>query len=328
MKALVHTKPNTLEYKDIPIPVRREPDEVIIKMRAVGICGSDVHGFTGQTSRRIPPIIMGHEVSGEIFEVSRNSVFKVGDRVVVDSTIFCGDCSYCKIGKVNLCDNRRVLGVSCDTYRQDGAMAEFFVVPERIIYKLPDNVDFNSAALIEPASVSFHAVMQTKISPESTIIVIGAGVIGLFVVQALRIKGCQKIMIMDTDSDRVDIALKYGVSLYNGELVDVSFEAVGITDTVNLAITKVRKGGQVVLIGNVSPTVTAPLQDIVTGEKKIMGSCASAGEYPEVISHFAKKTLNAEHLITRIAPFKDGEKWFKSLLEKKGKDVKIVLTNE
>src|SRR3989344_3544086 len=210
MNALVHTKPNTLEYKDVPMPVRRGLDEVIIKMRAVGICGSDVHGFTGQTSRRIPPIIMGHEVSGEIFEISRNSAFKVGDRVVVDSTIFCGDCSYCKIGKVNLCDNRRVLGVSCDTYRQDGAMAEFFVVPERIVYKLPNNIDFTDAALIEPASVSFHAVAQAKISPDSTVLVVGAGVIGLFVIQALCIKGCKNIFIMDTDSDRVNIALKYG----------------------------------------------------------------------------------------------------------------------
>jgi L-iditol 2-dehydrogenase len=328
MKALVHTKSNTLEYIDVPMPARRALTDVIIKMRAVGICGSDVHGLTGQTGRRIPPIIMGHEVSGEIFEVGENSSFKTGERVVTDSTIFCGKCGACGREAVNLCDNRKVLGVSCDSYKQDGAMAEYFVVPERVIYRLPDSVDFVQAALIEPASVSFHAVTRTQISPEDRVLVVGAGVIGLFVVQALRIKGCKKIMIVDTDCNRANIALRYGASLYDGKSVDASFEAVGITETVNLAINATKKDGRIVLIGNVYPNVSIPLQNIVTYQKTIIGSCASAGRYPEVIDNFSAGRLDTKHLITKVAPLSEGEKWFKELLKKSGSHVKIVLTNE
>ena len=330
MKALVHTEPLVIEYRDSPMPVRSAPDDVIIKVRAIGICGSDVHGFTGKTGRRIPPIIMGHEVSGEIFEVGENSKFKVCDRVVVDSTIFCGNCDFCKLGSVNLCINRRVLGVSCDTYKQDGAMAEYFVVPERIIYKLPDNVDFNSAVLIEPASVAFHAVSLVKISPESKVLVVGAGVIGLYIIQALRIRGLNKIAVLDTNPKRLEIAKSYGAdyNLAPEEEVDLSFEAVGLSETVSFAINKVKKSGQIVLVGNVSPTVSLPLQNVVTGEKTIIGACASAGEYPEVIKNFSAGRLDTKLLITKVAPLSEGEKWFKELLEKGGSHVKIVLTNE
>lgn len=329
MKALLHSKPYALDYTDVPMPVRRNPDDVIIKMRAVGICGSDVHGFTGKTGRRIPPVIMGHEASGEIFEADEASTFKVGDRVVVDSTIFCAQCDYCRAGSINLCDNRRVLGVSCEAYRQDGAMAEYFVVPERIIYKLPGNVDFESAAMIEPASVAFHALSKAKVTPESTVLVVGAGVIGLFIIQALRIKGCKKIVVVDTDPKRLAIAREYGAGdgIDDIKEVDISFEAVGLPETVSLAINKVKKGGRVVLIGNVSPNVPVPLQNIVTGEKVIIGSCASAGEYPEVIDHFKEGRLDTKYLITKKAPLAEGERWFKALLEKSGGDVKIVLTN-
>jgi len=314
MKALVHTKSNTLEYKDVPMPERKNPTDIIIKMRAVGICGSDVHGFTGSTGRRIPPIIMGHEASGEVYEVGEDSTFTIGDRVVVDSTTFCGSCDECKAGRVNMCDNRRVIGVSCDAYKQDGAMAEYFVVPERTVYKLPESVDFIDAALIEPASVSFHALSLAKVEVDSTVLVVGAGVIGLFVVQALRIKGCKKIVVVDMDSERLAIANAYGAEyvintkeenslkkindLY-GE-VDISFEAVGLPQTVDLAIKAVKKKGQVVLIGNISPNVSVPLQDIVTGEKTILGSCASAGEYEEVIEHLSNGSLDVKKLVTKV----------------------------
>lgn len=344
MKALVHSKPNTLEYVDIPMPVRRAPKDIIIKMRAVGICGSDVHGFTGKTGRRIPPIVMGHEVAGEIFEVGEGTAFAVGDRVVIDSTMFCGNCNACRMGAVNLCSSRRVLGVSCDAYKQDGAMAEYFVVPERIVYKLPNNIDFINAALVEPASVSFHAVSLARVTAENTVLVVGAGVIGLLVVQALRIKGCTKIVVVDINSERLAIATAYGAeyvinsqkenpakkidALYGEQIVDISFEVVGVAQTVALAISAVKRRGKTILIGNVSLSVPVPLQDIVTGEKIIVGSCASAGESREVITHLSEGRLDVKRLITKVASLSEGERWFKELLEKKGTHVKIVLTNE
>ena len=344
MKALVHTKPETLEYKEVPMPKCLKPTDVIIKTRAVGICGGDVHGFTGTTGRRIPPVIMGHEIGGEVYEVGKGSKFRVGDRVTVDSTVFCGDCASCKIGRVNMCEDRKVLGVSCDAYRQDGAMAEVFVVPEWIMYKLPENVNFVAGALIEPASVSFHALSLSRVTAESTVLVVGAGVIGLFVVQGLRIRGCKNIVVVDMNPGRLAIAKDYGAkTVINVQVqeggpqkviedlygtVDVSFEAIGLPQTVDLAIRAIKKKGQAVLIGNLSPRVSVHLQDIVTGEKTISGVCASAGEYEEVTSHLSEGRLDVEKLITKVAPLEEGEKWFKELLGGKGSHIKIVLTNE
>ncbi|MBC7335058.1 MAG: alcohol dehydrogenase catalytic domain-containing protein, partial [Clostridia bacterium] len=158
MKALVLTAYKQLEIQDVPTP---EPGagEILVRVRACGICGSDVHGFDGSTGRRRPPIIMGHEASGVVAKIGDGvSRFRPGDRVTFDSTIYCGRCEFCRQGRINLCENRRVLGVSCAEYRQDGAFAEYVVVPEHIAYRLPDSVSFEQAALIEPLSVALHAV--------------------------------------------------------------------------------------------------------------------------------------------------------------------------
>jgi len=138
MKALTLTDYKQLVYGDAPDP-RIADQEVLVRVRACGICGSDVHGMDGSTGRRVPPIIMGHEAAGVIAEVGKQvKGWNVGDRVTFDSTIFCGTCWYCQRGLINLCDNRRVLGVSCADYRQHGAFAEYVALPQRILYRLPD----------------------------------------------------------------------------------------------------------------------------------------------------------------------------------------------
>jgi len=149
MKALVLEAYNKLVYReDYPEPRLRAPDDVIVRIRASAICGSDVHGMDGSTGRRIPPIVMGHEAAGEIVETgSAVRLFKAGDRVTFDSTEYCGTCFHCRRGEVNLCDNRMVLGVSCADYRRDGSFAEYLAVPERILYAMPAALDFAAASL-------------------------------------------------------------------------------------------------------------------------------------------------------------------------------------
>ncbi len=150
MKALVLTKYNHLEIQEWPRP-EIGPDEVLLRVAACGICGSDIHGMDGSTGRRQPPIIMGHEASGTVAEVGGNvRAWKPGDRATFDSTVYCGTCWFCRRGEINLCDNRRVLGVSCDDYRRHGAFAEYVAVPQHILVPLPDNVTFAQAAMIEP----------------------------------------------------------------------------------------------------------------------------------------------------------------------------------
>src|SRR5438093_8522704 len=160
MKALVLTDYKQFTYQDAPEP-EPGPEEVLLSVRACGICGSDVHGMDGSTGRRRPPIIMGHEAAGVISRVGTSVTgWAVGDRVTFDSTIYCGRCGFCRRGEVNLCEHRRVLGVSCEEYRQDGAFAEFVAVSQRILYRVPQGIPFEHAALVEPFSIALHATSR------------------------------------------------------------------------------------------------------------------------------------------------------------------------
>src|SRR5437660_6267461 len=167
MKALLLTDYKHLELADLPKP-EPGPGEVLIGVAACGICGSDVHGYDGSSGRRIPPIIMGHEAAGIVARIGEGVTgFSEGDRVTFDSTVYCGQCENCLRGEINLCDRREVLGVSCGDYRRAGAFAEFVSVPARIIPRLPDNLSFHEAALLEAVAVALHAVSLATIPPDS-----------------------------------------------------------------------------------------------------------------------------------------------------------------
>src|SRR5215813_12586286 len=187
MRALMLQQYNDLQLVDMPEP---EPasDEVLIRVRACGICGSDVHGLDGSTGRRLPPLVMGHEAAGEVVATGAAVVdLTPGDRVTFDSTVYCGSCFFCTRGDVNLCDRREVLGVSPGPYRRHGAFAEYVAVPRRIMYRLPDTLSYEQAALIEAVSVAVHAVNLTPIRLGDTAVVVGAGMIGLLTIQAARL---------------------------------------------------------------------------------------------------------------------------------------------
>src|SRR5215471_2550152 len=199
MNALLLKEYMKLELVDMPLPeIGRE--DVLIRVRACGICGSDVHGLDGSTGRRIPPLVMGHEAAGTIEAVGDGVAdLKAGDRVTFDSTIYCGRCFFCARGEINLCDNRQVLGVSPGEYRRHGAFAEFVAVPRRIMYRLPDELTYEHAALIEAVSVAVHAVNLTPIELGTTAVVVGSGMIGLLTMQALRAAGCARVIAIDLD---------------------------------------------------------------------------------------------------------------------------------
>src|SRR5215469_556886 len=190
MQALVLEGPRDLRLRDVPTP-ELGVEDVLVQVKACGICGSDVHGMDGSTGRRLPPLIMGHEAAGVIAGVGEGVAhFEIGDRVTFDSTVYCDKCRFCKEGLVNLCDHREVLGVATPEFHRDGAFAEFVVVPERIAYKLPDNMPFAEAAMLEAVSVGLHAVAVSNVRGGETALVIGAGMIGLLTLQAARAAGC------------------------------------------------------------------------------------------------------------------------------------------
>ena len=341
MKALLLSEYSHLEVVDIPQPVPC-PDEVLIAVAACGICGSDVHGYDGASGRRIPPIVMGHEAAGTIVALgSEVGDFQVGDRVTFDSTVYCGQCSFCLVGQVNLCENRQVIGVSCAEYRRFGAFAEYLVVPARILYRLPEDFSFAEAAMLEAVAVALHGVSITPIRPGNTVLVIGAGMIGLLLLQAARAAGAARIFVSDVDASRLELASELGANevlcavgeelearirqLTSGRGVDLVLEAVGRSETIAAGIDCVVKGGTVTLVGNISPSVTIPLQKVVSRQIRLQGSCASAGEYPEAIRLIASGAISVHRLITAVSPLAEGASWFQRLHAREPNLMKVVL---
>ena len=341
MKALVLKEYLRLEYEDVPEPAIG-PDDVLIRVQACGICGSDVHGMDGSTGRRRPPIIMGHEAAGVVHDVGGNvRAWQKGDRVTFDSTIYCGSCWFCRRGEINLCDRRRVLGVSCEEYRCHGAFAEYVAVPQHILYRLPDAIAFEQAALVEAISIAFHAVRRAPIVLNDTAVVVGTGMIGLLVVQALRAAGCGTIIGIDREPEKLALAKKLGAdvvlngdaddiaeqiaALTAGRGADLAFEVVGIKPSVKTAIAGLRKGGCLILVGNLAPEVRLPLQVVVTRQLTLLGSCASCGEYPACLDMMARKAVNVDALISAVAPLADGPQWFDRLYRKEPGLMKVIL---
>ena len=341
MKALLLKEYKELEVTEMPQP-EFGPNEVLVKVEACGICGSDVHGYDGSSGRRIPPLIMGHEASGTIAETGSDVTgYAPGDRVTFDSTVSCGKCHFCRAGKINLCDNRKVLGVSCGDYRQPGAFAEYVVVPEHILDRLPDELGFEQAAMIEAVSVAVHAANRTPITLGDTAVVVGTGMIGLLVVQTLKLAGCAKVIAVDLDNGKLRLAEELGadvglnpkevdvqariLEMTNGRGADVATEVVGATPTIKTAIDSVRKGGAVTIVGNLAPTVELPLQSVVTRELSIFGTCASNGEYPQCIDLLASGAIQVDPLISQKAKLDAGPELFAKLYEGEPGLMKVIL---
>ncbi len=341
MKALLLEKYMELGYQEVPEPTIG-PDEVLIRVKACGICGSDVHGLDGSTGRRIPPIVMGHEAAGVIEAVGANvKGWGPGDRVTFDSTVSCGQCYFCARGEINLCDNRQVLGVSCGEFRRHGAFAELVSVPARILYKLPESLGFAQAAMIEAVSIAVHAVNITPKTLGDTAVVVGSGMIGLLTIQAAKAAGFARVFAVDLDDNKLAAALRLGADaafnpktvdvpkaiqeLTNGRGADVALEAVGAAAPIKTAIMSVKKGGTVTLIGNIAPNIELPLQAVVTRQIRLQGSCASAGEYPACIELLANGTIKVDEIISARAPLADGADWFKRLYAHEPNLMKVIL---
>jgi L-iditol 2-dehydrogenase len=341
MKALVLEKYNDLVYKDVPDPSILS-NEVLVKVKACGICGSDVHGLDGSTGRRIPPIIMGHEASGIIVKTGTDvSVWKAGDRVTFDSTVYRLNDWFTLNGSYNLSDNREVLGVSPGTYKRDGAFAEFIAIPQHILYKIPDHVTFEQAAMVEAVAVALHSINISGIKTGNKCVVVGAGMIGIFILKLLKLSGASRVIAIDINPKHLEQAEKAGadqillatdeklvekvLALTNGRGADISFEAVGRSESVNIAIDLLRKGGKAVLVGNISATIDFPLQKVVTSELKVVGSCANRGEYDIILDLLESGKICVDDQISAVVPLSEGAIWFEKLYKKEDGLNKVIL---
>jgi L-iditol 2-dehydrogenase len=341
LKALLLTEPRKLQVAELPKP-EIGPRDLLVSVRACGICGSDVHGYDGSSGRRIPPLVMGHEAAGVVDAIGDQVTrFQVGDRVTFDSTVSCGECLSCRAGRINLCENRQVLGVACQEFRRQGAFAEWVSVPQNIAYRIPDSLSFDHAAMIEAVSIAFHATQRTPRALGGSVVVVGTGMIGLLCIQTLRLAGFAKIIAIDLEDEKLDLARHLGAThainarhvepvakvleWTSGRGADAAMEVVGANKPVQTCFEAVRRGGAVTLVGNLTPKVELPLQIVVTRELSVFGSCASNGEIPQCIEWLASGAIQVDPLITARATLDEAVEWFDRLYAGEKGAMKVIV---
>lgn len=341
MKALVLEEYKKLVVRDAPDPVAAD-DEVRIKVEACGICGSDIHGFDGSSGRRKPPVIMGHEAAGVVESIgSAVRDVEPGLRVTFNPMLSCGECDFCKRGETNLCDSRKVLGVSCDEFKRDGAFAEYVTVPARNLYAVPDEVSFAHACMTEPVTVATHAINRTPVKQGDTAVVVGAGMIGLLTLQALKVAGAETVIAVDLAEEKLQVSRDLGAAhtfnprndkvveaimdLTNGRGVDVAVEVVGATPTLQTAIDCTRRGGSITLVGNLAPKVEFAMQAAVTRELTLYGSCASNTEFPDALKLMQSGQIKVDPLITARAKLEECPGWFERLYAAEPGLMKVIV---
>jgi L-iditol 2-dehydrogenase len=336
MRALVFDGPGKMPLREHPDP-SPGPGEVVVAVRAAGICGSDVHGFLGATGRRRVGVVMGHEAAGDVAEVGPGvTSVRAGDRVVLRSILACGRCERCRRGQGNLCQERQGMGMHFD-----GAYADRILVPESLLLRMPDTLSYEEGALVEPLAVAMHAVNITPFALMDFVVVVGAGPIGLLTLLAARLRGAGSIVVTDRSAHRLAVARSLGADLTidvatqdpielilaatEGRGADAVLEAVGIGATAEQSIRVARAGGHVTWIGNSAPTAELPIQDLVTRELTVRGSYGFREEFEQAADALAAGTIDVRRIIERLAPLDEGSDLFRELGAGELDAVKVVL---
>lgn len=272
MKALVYTAPQTLDFRDEPDPVP-VPGEALVRIDAVGICGSDMHAWHGHDPRRVPPLILGHEAAGEVV-----AGVGVGRRVTMNPLIVCGHCTYCLTGRGNLCENRTMIGMT-----RAGAYAQFVTIPEHCLVDLPEGMTPAQAALTEPAATAWHAVdlgerASWRPLAECDAMVIGGGAVGLLTALTVQARGARTVRLAETNKLRRETAAKAGINCFDpadtdpaGQCAHIAFDCVGIAKTRESAIHAARAGGVVVHIGLQDSSGELDVRKITLSELTFIG---------------------------------------------------------
>lgn len=343
MKALVYKGPGTIELEDLPQPAPVN-DESLIKIRAVGVCGSDFEGFLGKTGRRTPPMVMGHELAGIVEISAKGSQFTKGEKVIVQPKLYCGGCTFCKRGLTNLCSGAEFFGVMS----KNGGMAEYLAVPERCLFRIKDDVDFTEACMVEPLAVAYRSVHQL---PHDTVreaeytVVAGAGTIGLFILQMLKLRGARKLIVSDLSDHRLDIARKLGADfalnpkkedflsrikeITANAMADVAMEAVGFEASVSDALSALKNRGTIVWVGLAQRMIEVNMHLIVTSELNIRGSFLySEKDFIDSLKLIESREVQLKPIITISENLENGVEVFDRLKNNQnGQIVKAILQN-
>lgn len=331
MKALVYKDTNEIVYRDEPDPVL-DSYEVLMKVEATGICGSDMHAYHGLDPRRVPPLILGHEVAGTI-----NSGPQKGSRAVINPLITCGICSYCDTGFSNLCDKRELIGM-----RLEGAYAEYVKIPSRNLIILPEKINFVHASLAEPTATALHALNLARIKSsrplaELKVMVIGGGAIGMLVALLLRGYGCSNILLAETNDLRGKSALKHtGCQVFNpitdpggqDDSFDLVIDCVGGGKTRKLAMSAVKAGGTMVHIGLMDSQDGLDIRKLTLFEVTLIGVyCYTAADVRAAVKAIDTGLLGDLSWV-ETRPLSQGAQAFSDLDKGLSAAAKIVLVPE
>lgn len=348
MKAALWYGRRDVRVMDVPEPPSPGKGQVKIKVMWCGICGSDLHEYIAgpifipvktehPLTGKKAPIILGHEFSGEVVEVGPEVTnAKIGDRVAPDACQVCWECDRCKEGRYSLCSKLAFTGLMAD-----GAFAEYVNVPAYTLYKIPDNMSYETGALIEPLAVGVHAVRRAPLIEGETAVILGAGTIGLVTLMAARVAGAKKIYTIEMAKARKEYAMKAGATAVldpsEGDVVskiheltgggaDVVFECIGNDKTGPLAVELARSAGKIVVVGIFEKASAFNFNSLSLTEKMVMGSLAYYGEFGPAIDLVSDGRINVEPLITGKININDiVEKGFEELVNRKEENIKILV---
>jgi 2-desacetyl-2-hydroxyethyl bacteriochlorophyllide A dehydrogenase len=344
MKAAVFHGERDIRIEKVPEPVL-SPDEVLVAPKVVGLCGSDYHIYSGHW-KVSTPLILGHEFTGEVVEVGEEVYnFKRGDRVVIEPAITCGKCYYCNSIDTNnyFCENRPTVG-----FTENGAFAELVKVSERGLHRLPDNLDFEKGAFVEPFACAIRGSDRSEVKPGDNVIILGGGPIGLLLLMLTRLRGAARLVVSEPSEARREIASKIGadvvinpleedvreaaLDIFGGREADVVIEAVGSKETTEQSFVLARPGGRVCIVGLCPQGTPVAIPDSFEAfyikELTIAGSsCSPRGTFERAIRLLAADRINVEQFITHRFGLDDVENALSLVIENREPAVKVLITS-
>jgi threonine dehydrogenase-like Zn-dependent dehydrogenase len=339
MRAAFIQKPMSMVFTDVEEPQITKANELKIKVKVTGICGSEIHAYHGTHEYRIPPVVSGHEFAGEVVEIGSNvTKYGIGDRVTVEPQYGCGECSYCRNGHYNVCKNKVVLGSN----KWSGSFGEYVIAPEEAVIPLPDNLTYEQGALIEPLAVGLHIVRKSKLEIGQTAAIIGAGTIGLSTLICAKMAGAQNIIISDIVEYNLQVAKQLGAThcinstreetvekfnYYSANTgIDVVFVAVNAISAFQTALDIVSPRGTV---GILAPPRNAQGCDMVSISKKelcIVSTCMYVRrEFEMIRDKIADGTIDVTPLISKIMPIEDAAQAMEIADKKRENIIKILM---
>jgi threonine dehydrogenase-like Zn-dependent dehydrogenase len=339
MRAAFIQKPMSMVFTDVDEPQITKANELKIKVKVTGICGSEIHAYHGTHAYRIPPVVSGHEFAGEVVEIGSNvAKYSIGDRVTVEPQYGCGECPYCRNGHYNVCKNKVVLGSN----KWSGSFGEYVIAPEEAVIPLPDNITYEQGALIEPLAVGLHIVKKSKLEIGQTAAIIGAGTIGLSILISAKMAGAQNIIVSDIVEYNLQVAKQLGatycinstreetVEMYNhystNTGIDMVFVAVDAISAFQTALDIVSPRGTIGILAPPRNAQGCDMTNITTKELRIVGSYMYVSrEFEMIREKIADRTIDVTPLISKIMPIEDATEAMKIADKKTENIIKILM---